>query len=103
MTVPFNKIEAGLERARIRQVEWRQVLAHARPDSEQAAKARATLEYYDTFLIAETKLLAYLRRRWRLYGFFPNADKPEDLLRQFRLWTGPAPGKEPPKQFRLPL
>jgi hypothetical protein len=77
--VPFSKIEFGLKRARIRQVEWRQVLAHAKPASEQERVARAKLEHLEAFITEETKLLAYLRRRWRLYELFPAADMPGDL------------------------
>jgi hypothetical protein len=102
MTAPFSKIEFGLERARIRQVEWRQVLAHARPDSEQAAKAREHLDDLDAYIKAETVLLAYLRRRLRLYQLFPDVDLPADLAHQLKLWTGPPP-RRPPPQLRLPL
>jgi hypothetical protein len=79
MTTPFSKIEFGLKRARIRQTEWRQVLAHAKPGSEQEAKARAKLDRLDAFIAAETTLLTYLRRRWRLYELFPVAELPADL------------------------
>jgi hypothetical protein len=102
MTVPFSKVAAGLESARLRQVEWAQVLAHARPDSEQAVKARAHLDWLDLYIGAETKLLAYLRRQWALYEMFPTADKPAELVRWFHLWTDVAP-RSPPTQLKLPL
>jgi hypothetical protein len=95
MTVPFSKIESGLERARIRQVEWRQVLAHARADSEQAAKARAHLDYLDMYIAAETRLLAYLRRRLQLYQLFPDVDLPADLAFWHAIWTAPPTGAAP--------
>src|SRR5260370_25465 len=89
---PFSKIETGLERARIRQTGWRQVASHARPDSPQAALARAHLDYLDTYIAADTKLLAYLRRRWAVYELFPTAGNPADLQRPFhRLTVQPPP------------
>jgi hypothetical protein len=91
---PFNKIQRGLERARVHQVEWRQVLGAAKEDSPQAAEARAKLTHLDSYIVAETKLLAFLRRRWRFYELFPTVDKPADLLQQHKLWTGPPPQKE---------
>jgi hypothetical protein len=105
---PFNRLEPGLERARIQIIEWQQVLRHTRPDSEQAAKARMHLGIINTHLEAETKLLAFLRRRWALYELFPTVDKPKDLLQQFHMWTGPRPGRPPPgrpppKQYPLPF
>jgi hypothetical protein len=102
MTAPFNKIESGLERARIRQTEWRQALAHAKPDSPQAALARSHLDYLATYIAAETTLLAYLRRRLALYAHFPSVELPADLKRYHATWTGPPP-RRPPTQLRLPL
>jgi hypothetical protein len=99
MTKPFSRIEFGIECAKIRRVEWQQVLAHAKPDSPQAVKARSALDFLDTHIWAETRLLAYLRRRWALYEMFPAAEKPADLVRQFELWSLIAPRG----QFRLPL
>jgi hypothetical protein len=102
MTAPFSKIEAGLERARIRQVEWRQVLTHARPDSPQATLARSHLDHLDVYIAAETKLLAYLRRRLALYVHFPGVEWPADLKFYYTAWTGPSP-RRPPTQLRLLL
>jgi hypothetical protein len=99
VTKPFCRIEFGIECARIRQAEWRQVLAHAKPGSPQAVKAQRNLDFYDTHIWAETRLLALLRRRWTLYEMFPTADKPADLVRQFELWSWIAPRG----QFRLPV
>jgi hypothetical protein len=102
MTAPFSKIEAGLERARIRQVEWRQVLAHARPDSLQAALARSKLEFLDLYIGAEAALLAHWRRRLALYAHFPGVEWPADLKFYHAAWTGPPP-RRPSTQLRLPL
>jgi hypothetical protein len=99
MSKPFSRIEFGIESARIRQVEWKQVLAHAAPGSPQAARASKCLEFLDLHIWAETRLLTLLRRRWALYEMFPSADKPADLVRQFNLWSLIAPRG----QFRLPL
>ena len=101
MSEPFNKIEAGLERARIRQVEWRQVLSHAKPESPQAELARQHLDILDVYIAAESKLLAYLRRQLALYAHFPSVDMPADLQRWLALWTAPAT-RQPPTQLRLP-
>jgi hypothetical protein len=89
MTTPFSKIESGLERARVRQAEWQQWLAHAKPDSQQAAKARERLEHLETYIAAETNLLRYLRKRWLLYEMFPGVELPADLKFWHALWTSP--------------
>jgi hypothetical protein len=60
------------------------------------------LDHLDTYIAAETKLLAYLRRRLQLYQLFPDVDLPADLAHQLKQWTGPPP-RRPPTQLRLPL
>jgi hypothetical protein len=87
MTAPFNKIEAGLERARIRLREWQQVLDHAEVGSEQWVKAREQIAYYVLESAAQSKLLAYCRKRTRLYGFFAGVDLPADLKEDQAAWT----------------
>jgi hypothetical protein len=91
-TAPFSKIEAGLNRVRVRRTEWKQVLAHAKPGSEQEAKARAKLESLDAFIAAESALLDYLRRRWRLYMRFPGVELPADLAFWYATLTLPPGG-----------
>jgi hypothetical protein len=92
MTAPFNTIEAGLERARIRRVEWSQWLANATPGSPQATLAQGKLEWLELYIGAETVLLNYLRRRLALYTHFPGADLPADLAHYYALWTKPENG-----------
>ena len=74
----------------------------ARPERPQAALARSKLESLDLYVAAETQLLAYPRRRLRVYRLFPDVDLPADLAHQLKLWGGPSP-RRPPAQFRLPL
>jgi hypothetical protein len=87
MAEPFNKIEAGLGRARVRLREWQQVLDHAKVGSEQWVKAREQMAYYVLESAAQSKLLAYCRKRMRLYSFFAGVDLPADLKEDQTAWT----------------
>jgi hypothetical protein len=96
MTVrPFNKIEAGLERARLRQAHWRHVAACFAPHTPEHKQAKDRLEFFDTFIISETHLLHWLRRRLAIYEMFPAADMPADLARYLTQLT--VPPRDPPR------
>ncbi len=99
---PFSKIETGLERARFRRAHWRHVAARFQVGTPEYERAKGQLDFLDTYIIAETRLLAWLRRRLALYDMFPAVDRPADLQRWFGLWTD-LPPRQPPKQLRLPL
>jgi hypothetical protein len=92
VTVPFNRIERGIERSRIRLREWNQWLANATPGSPQATLARGKVEWLELYIGAETVLLNYLRRRLALYVQFPGADLPTDLAHYYAMWTKPENG-----------
>jgi hypothetical protein len=47
------------------------------------------------YVAAETKLLAYLRRRLQVHQLFPGVDLPADLAHQLNQWTGPPPRRPP--------
>ncbi len=70
MTLSISAIEKGLAHTRGELAHWQRVAACFEAGTQQRKTAEARIEYAELSLRANTKLVAFLRRRISLYLTF---------------------------------